>query len=225
MVECAGEGLFGYRSNGGRPCVWRPLVESGWKTQGDTHDTVEHTNQRVVKTKKPKRDTFNTMDFPGGPPPQYYPGPTRFNFGDRTGSGGVRVVWSNVLERVSLGTGPTAAMRVEPQPLRWDTGAGETYVGGRWGPLGAGRNRCAVLLAGGKCGAGHTRMCTWAYWVTEAGGERGGRQAERWERGSMCVMLLCFFGLLLFVRVGGGDKRQPPSLRNSVVNIPPKGQL
>ena len=46
---------------------------------------------------KRKKIAFNTMDFPGGPPPQYYPGPTPFNFGDRTGSGAVGVVWSNTL--------------------------------------------------------------------------------------------------------------------------------
>ena len=43
------------------------------------------------------KNAFNTMDFPGGPPAQYYPGPTGINFADRTGYGVLRVVWSNAL--------------------------------------------------------------------------------------------------------------------------------
>jgi hypothetical protein len=38
---------------------------------------------------------FNTTLFPGGPPPQYWEGSNRFNFGDRTRTGALRLIWSN----------------------------------------------------------------------------------------------------------------------------------
>ena len=38
---------------------------------------------------------FNTIQFPSGPPPQYYEGSTHFNFRVQMGSGAFCVIWSN----------------------------------------------------------------------------------------------------------------------------------
>ena len=38
---------------------------------------------------------FNTTLFPGGPPPQYWASSNRVNFGDRTRTGALRLIWSN----------------------------------------------------------------------------------------------------------------------------------
>ena len=38
---------------------------------------------------------FNTTLFPGGLPPQYWASSNRVNFGDRTRTGALRLIWSN----------------------------------------------------------------------------------------------------------------------------------
>ena len=38
---------------------------------------------------------FNTTLFPGGPPPQYWAGSNRVNFGVRMRTGALRLIWSN----------------------------------------------------------------------------------------------------------------------------------
>jgi hypothetical protein len=47
-----------------------------------------------IKTKKTKIG-FNTTLFPGGPPPQYWAGSNRVNFGVRMRTGALRLIWSN----------------------------------------------------------------------------------------------------------------------------------
>ena len=41
-----------------------------------------------------KKNSLQHPEFPSGHPPQYFPGPTLLNFGDRTSSGAFSVVWS-----------------------------------------------------------------------------------------------------------------------------------
>ena len=45
---------------------------------------------RVISEK-----VFNTTLFPGGLPPQYWASSNRVNFGDRTRTGALRLIWSN----------------------------------------------------------------------------------------------------------------------------------
>jgi hypothetical protein len=103
------------------------------------------------------------------------------------------VVWSNVPNRVSLGTGPTAADHacgasggnVEPQPLRWDTSEGETHgvaVGGGWG---RGGTDVSAPCRGKVWVQSHAHY-TWACWVTEAS-EGAGRQSV----GSEAALYVC----------------------------------
>ena len=47
----------------------------------------------LKKNEKKKQKSLQHLGFQGGRPTKYYPGPTRFNFGDRTGTGVFRVVW------------------------------------------------------------------------------------------------------------------------------------
>ena len=47
---------------------------------------------------KKKKNGFNTTLFPGGPPPQYWAGSNRVNFGVRMRTGGLRLIWSNPIE-------------------------------------------------------------------------------------------------------------------------------
>ena len=41
------------------------------------------------------KNGFNTTLFPGGPPPQYWAGSNRVNFGVRMRTGALRLIWSN----------------------------------------------------------------------------------------------------------------------------------
>ena len=57
-------------------------------------------NQQGRKKKEEKkRSGFNTTLFPGGPPPQYWAGSNRVNFGVRMRTGALRLIWSNPTER------------------------------------------------------------------------------------------------------------------------------
>lgn len=52
--------------------------------------------------KKKKKNAFNTTVFPGGPPPQYDPGPNWLDFADRTRCGIFQLVWSNAFVEVAV---------------------------------------------------------------------------------------------------------------------------
>jgi hypothetical protein len=50
--------------------------------------------QRIIlMAKNEEKGQQHPKDFPGGHPPQYYPGLARLNFGVRMGSGAFNAVW------------------------------------------------------------------------------------------------------------------------------------
>ncbi len=51
--------------------------------------------KRKKKKEKKSKIGFNTTLFPGGPPPQYWAGSNRVNFGVRMRTGALRLIWSN----------------------------------------------------------------------------------------------------------------------------------
>ena len=59
--------------------------------------TISQKNKRNQKNKRTpkKKFGFNTTLFPGGPPPQYWAGSNRVNFGVRMRTGALRLIWSN----------------------------------------------------------------------------------------------------------------------------------
>ena len=69
---------------------------AGWSFLGFRRGACICLKRKRWKTKeKRKKNGFNTTLFPGGPPPQYWAGSNRVNFGVRMRTGALRLIWSN----------------------------------------------------------------------------------------------------------------------------------
>ena len=65
-----------------------------------------HLDLNVLAVKKNRKRQQHPKDFPGGHPPQYYPGLALLNFGVRMGSGVFKAVW------------PLTSVRVAKEPYK-----------------------------------------------------------------------------------------------------------
>ena len=58
---------------------------------------------------------FNTTLFPGGPPPQYWAGSNRVNFGVRMRTGALRLIWSNPSDFIQNCTKCSSDQRIQTE--------------------------------------------------------------------------------------------------------------
>ena len=66
---------------------------ASYKVQSSNSETSAVKTQNFLE--KMAKIGFNTTLFPGGPPPQYWAGSNRVNFGVRMRIGALRLIWSN----------------------------------------------------------------------------------------------------------------------------------